>query len=75
MIGLALVGVLTSLVSAYYYLRVVVTCTCAPAARGAREGWLNITIGAMAVAVLVFGLLPQPILQMAYQAGLASFVP
>ncbi len=32
-IGLALIGVLTSLVSAYYYLRVVVICTCARASR------------------------------------------
>jgi len=39
------------------------------------ERWLNLTIGAMAIAVIVLGLLPQPMLQVAYRAGLASFAP
>jgi NADH-quinone oxidoreductase subunit N len=45
LIGLALVGVVTSLVSAYYYLRIVVSCTCARASRksapsdGSTPGW------------------------------------
>jgi NADH-quinone oxidoreductase subunit N len=75
-IGLALIGVLTTLVSAYYYLRVVVNMYMRSGLPDVRaERWLNLTIGAMAVAVLLFGLLPQPILDVAYRAGLASFVP
>jgi NADH-quinone oxidoreductase subunit N len=76
LIGLALIGVLTTLVSAYYYLRVVVNMYMRSGLPEVRaERWLNLTIGAMAIAVVVFGLLPQPILQVAYRAGLASFVP
>ena len=62
-IGLALVGVLTSLISAYYYLRVVVVMymrTGEPETRS--EGWLNATIGVTALATFVFGILPGPVL-------------
>ncbi|HLF37354.1 MAG TPA: NADH-quinone oxidoreductase subunit N [Anaerolineales bacterium] len=65
-IGLALVGVLTSLISAYYYLRVVVVMymrTGEPETRS--EGWLNATIGVTALATFVFGVLPGPILALA----------
>jgi len=76
LIGLALIGVLTTLISAYYYLRVVVNMYMRSGLPEVRaERWLNLTIGVMAVAVLVLGLLPQPILNVAYQAGLATIVP
>lgn len=76
LMGLALIGVLTTLVSAYYYLRVVVNMYMRSGLPDVRaERWLNLTIGAMAVAVLALGLVPQPILQVAYRAGLASLIP
>jgi NADH-quinone oxidoreductase subunit N len=75
-LGLALVGVLTSLVSAYYYLRVVVVMYMRPGEPAARsEAWLQATVGLMAAATLLFGLLPGPLLQLASRAGLASFLP
>jgi NADH-quinone oxidoreductase subunit N len=66
---LALIGVLTSLVSAYYYLRVVFTMYM-------REGeglalsrpLLNITVGLTALATFIFGVLPGPLMQMATNA-------
>ena len=69
---LALIGVLTSLVSAYYYLRVVFTMYM-------REGegvalsrpLLNITVGLTALATFVFGILPGPLMQMATNAVIA----
>ena len=65
-IGLALVGVLTSLISAYYYLRVVVVMYMRPGEPETRsEGWLNATIGVTALATFVFGILPGPILALA----------
>jgi NADH-quinone oxidoreductase subunit N len=76
LLGLATVGVLTSLVSAYYYLRVVVVMymrSGEPAIRS--EVWLNATIGLMAAATLLLGLLPEPLLLLAGRAGLASFLP
>ena len=54
--GLALVGVLTSLVSAYYYLRVVVNMYMRTGLGPVRsERWLNVTVAAMAVVVLLLG--------------------
>jgi NADH-quinone oxidoreductase subunit N len=74
--GLALVGVLTSLVSAYYYLRVVVNMYMRTGLGPVRsERWLNVTVAAMAVVVLLLGILPAPVLNLAYRAGMASLVP
>jgi NADH-quinone oxidoreductase subunit N len=70
LIGLAIVGVVTSLVSAYYYLRVVVMMymrTGEPESRS--EGWLNRTVGLTAVATFLLGVLPGPILILAQSAG------
>jgi NADH-quinone oxidoreductase subunit N len=71
---LALVGVLTSLVSAYYYLRIVVNMYM-------REGEglalsrpvLNLAVGATALATFIFGILPGPLMRLATNAlmGLA----
>jgi NADH-quinone oxidoreductase subunit N len=66
---LALVGVLTSLISAYYYLRVVIVMYM-------REGEgravvnlpLNFTVAVTAIGTFVFGLLPGPVLAWATQA-------
>ena len=76
LIGLALVGVLTSLVSAAYYLRVVVVMymrSGEPPAR--REGWLYATVGLMAAATLALGLLPTPLYDLAARAGLITLIP
>src|SRR6185436_99678 len=57
--GLAIIGVLTSLVSAYYYLRVVVNMYMRegdPAAE--RETWLDLSTGATAVLTVVLSLVP-----------------
>ncbi len=70
-IGLALVGVITSLVSAYYYLRVVIMMYMRPGEPATRsEGWLNATVGLTAVATFVLGVLPGPLLSLAERSGI-----
>ena len=70
LIGLALVGVVTSLVSAYYYLRVVVMMYMRSGEPEIRsEGWLNRTVGLTALATILLGVLPGPILILAGNAG------
>ena len=68
-VDLAVIGVLASLVSVYYYLRVVVYMFMRsgdPEAR--RDPWLALTWGGMAVAVLVLGLFAAPVFRWATQA-------
>ncbi len=68
-IGLALIGVLTSLVSAYYYLRVVVVMFMQegdPVARS--EPWLNATTLATAVGTVVLAIFAAPLFEWAAQA-------
>ncbi len=70
-IGLAVVGVLTSVVSAYYYLRVVVVMYMRSGEPETRsEGWLNATIGVAALATFVFGILPGPVLALAENSAI-----
>jgi NADH-quinone oxidoreductase subunit N len=74
MVGLALVGVLTSLISAYYYLRVVVVMYMRegePEIR--RETWVGLTVGLTAVAVVLLSIFSQPLLDWAAQAALLIF--
>ncbi|HSR47689.1 MAG TPA: NADH-quinone oxidoreductase subunit N [Anaerolineales bacterium] len=76
LIALAVIGVLTSLVSAFYYLRVVVTMYM----RGgepetSRERWLTAVIALTALATFLLGLLPGPLLELAAQAGLSGVIP
>ncbi len=66
---LALVGVLTSLVSAYYYLRIVIVMymqegTPVTVSRPA----LNLTVALTAAATFIFGILPGPLMQAATNA-------
>ncbi len=73
-IGLALIGVLTSLVSAYYYLRVVVIMYMRegePQAPSAR--WINLTAGLTAVATVVLSIFAAPLFNWASQAVLQLF--
>jgi NADH-quinone oxidoreductase subunit N len=76
LIGLAIVGVVTSLISAYYYLRVVVVMYMREGEPETRsEVWLSATVGLMAALTLLVGLLPGPLLELAARAGLTSFLP
>jgi len=73
-IGLALVGVLTSLVSAYYYLRIVVIMYMQegePEVR--RERWLSLTAGGAALATVALSLFASPLFAWASQAVLRLF--
>ncbi len=68
-IGLAIIGGLTSLVSAFYYLRVVVIMYMhegQPEIR--RESWLAITAFAAAIATVVLAIFSTPLFQWASQA-------
>jgi NADH-quinone oxidoreductase subunit N len=71
---LAIVGVLTSLISAYYYLRVVVTMYMkAGDPQITREAWLEFAIGASAVLTVVISFIPQALFEWASQAVLKLF--
>jgi NADH-quinone oxidoreductase subunit N len=71
---LAIIGVLTSLISAFYYLRVVVTMYMRDGKPEViRERWLEITIGATAVITVVVSLVPQTLFDWASQAILKIF--
>lgn len=68
-IGLAVVGLLASLISAYYYLRVVVVMYMQPGEPEAqREPWVNLAALVAAAATLLLGLIPGPLFEMAAQA-------
>ncbi|HEY6071820.1 MAG TPA: NADH-quinone oxidoreductase subunit N [Anaerolineales bacterium] len=73
-IGLAIIGVLTSLISAYYYLRVVVTMYMQEGdpLKGS-EFWLDFTWIASAVAVVALSLVPQVLFTLASTALLKLF--
>jgi NADH-quinone oxidoreductase subunit N len=69
--GLALVGLLTSLLSAYYYLRVVVVMFMrAGEPQVCNELWLGLTAGVLAVLVVVLSFMPNPLLLLAARAGM-----
>ncbi len=73
-VWLAVIGVLTSLISAYYYLRVVVTMYMKdgePAIE--RDTWLGLTIGATALVTVIVSLVPQPLFAWASEAVLKLF--
>ncbi|MBK7453758.1 MAG: NADH-quinone oxidoreductase subunit N [Anaerolineales bacterium] len=69
--GLALIGVVTSLVSAYYYLRVVVNMYMRegdPTIE--REDWLSLTTAVTAIATVALSFVPQWLFVMASTAVL-----
>jgi NADH-quinone oxidoreductase subunit N len=71
---LAIIGVLTSLVSAYYYLRVVVNMYMRegdPIIE--REPWLDFTTAITAVAIVTLSLVPQGLFLLAGNAVLRLF--
>jgi NADH-quinone oxidoreductase subunit N len=76
LIGLAVIGGLTSLISAYYYLRVVVIMYMRPGEpEVASHRWLTAVIAVTAAATFVLGLIPGPLLSLAAQAGLTGAIP
>jgi NADH-quinone oxidoreductase subunit N len=71
---LAVIGVVTSLISAYYYLRVVVAMYMRDGEpETTSEPWLNLTWGVAAVLTVVVGLVPAPLFNWASQAVLKLF--
>jgi len=73
-IGLAIIGVLTSLVSAYYYLRVVVVMYMRDGEpRTASEPWLDLTAVSTAVVTVVLSFLPAALFALAAGAVLKVF--
>jgi NADH-quinone oxidoreductase subunit N len=72
--GLALIGVITSLISAYYYLRVVVTMYMRDGEPTVeREPWLNLTWLSAALITVAVSLMPQWLFLMASTAVLRLF--
>jgi len=72
--GLAIIGVVTSLVSAYYYLRVVVNMYMRegdPVVE--REPWLIFTVAVTTVAAVMLSFIPQWLFMMAGSAVLRLF--
>jgi NADH-quinone oxidoreductase subunit N len=70
-LSLALIGLLTSIISAYYYLRVVVIMYMRPGEPVvAGDQWARFTAVVMAALVVILGLIPGPLLAMAAQAVL-----
>ncbi len=71
---LAIIGVLTSLISAYYYLRVVVVMYMREGEpRPVSESWLNLTWGAMAVLTVLLSFVPAPLFDWASRAVMRLF--
>ncbi len=72
--GLAIIGVLTSLISAYYYLRVVVTMYMQEGnPERSRESFLDLTTAFTAIATVVISLVPQFLFAWASAAVLKLF--
>ena len=68
-IFLAVIGLLTSLVSAWYYLRVIVMMYMREGEISAsRDFWVNLAAIGMAVVVIVAGLIPTGLFNLALQA-------
>jgi NADH-quinone oxidoreductase subunit N len=72
--GLALIGVFTSLISAYYYLRVIVIMYMRDGEPEVRkEFWVHFTVTAAALLVIVLSLVAGPLLNLASKATLWLF--
>ncbi len=68
-IGLALIGLLTSAVSAFYYLRLIVVMFMRPGEPCvSRDPWINLTAGVSAVAVVGLSFAPGALFALASQA-------
>ncbi|RPI21463.1 MAG: NADH-quinone oxidoreductase subunit N, partial [Chloroflexota bacterium] len=70
-VGLALIGVFTSLVSAYYYLRVVVIMYMRDGdPQVVSEPWLNLTAAASAIGIVLLSIFSTPLFNWAASAVL-----
>jgi NADH-quinone oxidoreductase subunit N len=75
LVWLALVGVVTSLVSAYYYLRVVIVMYMQSGEPSTHsEAWLDATVMVTALGTIFLGILPGSFLTLAGQAGFLSWL-
>lgn len=73
-IGLAIIGVLTSLISAYYYLRVIVIMYMKEGEPEVhREPWLQLTAFGAALGVVFLSIFSAPLLYLATQAVMWLF--
>jgi len=73
-VGLAILGVVTALISAYYYLRVVVIMYMRPGEPQAHsEPWLNLTAVGAAVGTVLLFVFSQPLFGWAADAVLRLF--
>jgi len=73
-VGLAIVGMLASLISAYYYLRLVVVMFMQDGEpQVVRETWLNLTAMASAVATVLLFVFSEPLFGWAAQAVIKLF--
>ncbi len=73
-VGLAIIGVVTSLISAYYYLRVVVTMYMREGEpKIEREFWLGLTTAGTALVTIILSLVPQGLFAWASKAILKLF--
>ena len=73
-VGLAIIGVITSLISAYYYLRVVITMYMHEGEpETEREFWLGLTTAGTALVTVIVSLMPQGLFAWASQAVLKLF--
>jgi NADH-quinone oxidoreductase subunit N len=76
LVWLALVGVITSLVSAYYYLRIVIVMYMQEGEPETRsEFWLSGSVGLTALVTLLVGVIPGPLFALASRAGLLALLP
>lgn len=72
--GLAIIGVLTSLISAYYYLRVVVTMYMQEGdPERSRESFLDLTTAFTAIVTVLVSIVPQYLFEWASSAILKLF--
>jgi NADH-quinone oxidoreductase subunit N len=75
LVWLAVIGIVTTLISAFYYLRVVVYMFMQEGEPETRsEAWLNFTVALTALATVILGLFPEFVLNLAEGANLLSFL-
>jgi len=73
-VWLAIIGVLTSLVSAYYYLRVVIYMYMQDGEPTVhKDNWVYIAAAVTGVGMIVLGIFSLPLLNWAYQAAISAF--
>ena len=74
MFWLAVVGVITSLISAFYYLRVIVVMYMQSGkAKAQSAGWLSFSMALTALATLIIGIFPGPLFALARGAQMMLF--